>query len=56
MKNKEWEANLSCGHLRHFRHTPLFQIREWVTSSEGRNTCIGFELEYRLHAHAELDR
>ncbi len=30
--------------------------KEWVTSSEGRNIYIGFELECRLHAHAELDR
>ena len=50
-KDKKWVAYLSCGHSRHFRHNPLFQIREWVTSSQGRNTYIGFELECRLNAH-----
>jgi hypothetical protein len=39
----------------HFRHNPPFQIREWVTSPQGRNTYIGFELECRLHDNVALD-
>ena len=42
---KQWVADLSCGHSRHFRHDPPFQLREWVTSPQGRNTYIGFELD-----------
>ena len=50
-ENKEWAVDLSCGHSRHFRHNPPFQIKEWVASPQGRNTHIGFELECRLHVH-----
>jgi hypothetical protein len=53
-KNKEWVTDLSCGYSRHFRHTPSFQIREWATSLQGRNTYIEFELECRLHSHKVL--
>ena len=42
---KQWVADLSCGHSRHFRHDPPFQIREWVTLPQGRSTYIGFELD-----------
>jgi len=42
---EHWIADLSCGHSRHFRHDPPWQKREWVTSPQGRNTYIGFELD-----------
>jgi hypothetical protein len=42
---KDRVADLSCGHLRHFRHNPLFQTREWVTSPQGRDAHIGLELD-----------
>ena len=54
-KNKERVVDLSCVHAMHFRHNPPFQIREWVTSPQGRNTYIGFELECRLHDNVALD-
>ena len=50
---KQWVADLSCGHSRHFRHDPPFQVREWVTSPQGRNTynvdkvcLVGFNERY----------
>lgn len=46
--DKQWVADLACGHSRYFRHKPPFQIREWVTSPQGRNTYIGFELDCKI--------
>ena len=52
---KDWVTDLSCGHSRHFRHNSPFQIREWVTSPQSRDTYVEFELECRLHPHVVLD-
>ena len=54
-KNKEWVADLSCGHTRHLRYNSPFHIREWVTSPQSRNTYIGLELECRLLSYKVLD-
>lgn len=55
-EDKQRVADLSSGHSRHFRHDPPFQIRESVTSSQGRrSTCIGFELGFHMHAYVALD-
>jgi hypothetical protein len=51
---KDWVADLSCGHSRHFRHDPPFQLREWVTSPQGRNTYIGFELDCKTCGSNEI--
>jgi hypothetical protein len=40
-----WVADLACGHSRHFRHDPPWQVREWVLTEEGREHFIGSELE-----------
>jgi hypothetical protein len=40
-----WVADLDCGHTQHVRHEPPWQVREWVTTSEGRARRIGAELE-----------
>jgi cytochrome c-type biogenesis protein CcmH/NrfF len=40
-----WVAELSCGHGQHVRHDPPWQVREWVTTPEGRATRLGLELE-----------
>ncbi len=40
-----WVAELACGHFQHVRHNPPWMVRDWVTSSEGRNSMLGFELK-----------
>ncbi|HKD07934.1 MAG TPA: DUF3565 domain-containing protein [Bryobacteraceae bacterium] len=37
----DWVADLECGHTRHVRHQPPWQVREWVTTEEGRAARIG---------------
>jgi hypothetical protein len=39
-----WVAELECGHTRHVRHDPPWQVREWVLSEGGRRGFIGTEL------------
>ncbi len=36
-----WVAELACGHSQHVRHDPPWQLREWVTTAEGRAGWIG---------------
>jgi len=43
----DWVAELTCNHSQHVRHQPPFQVREWVTSEQGRRQQIGAELECR---------
>ena len=40
-----WVADLSCGHSSHFRHNPPWQVREWVTTPEGRDGFLDTELD-----------
>jgi hypothetical protein len=40
-----WVAELGCGHGQHVRHDPPWQVREWVTTPEGRASRLGVELE-----------
>lgn len=40
-----WVARLACGHFQHVRHQPPFINRPWVTTAEGRDSMLGFELE-----------
>lgn len=37
----DWIALLECGHSQHVRHDPPWQIREWVTTEEGRKGRLG---------------
>ena len=37
-------AILECGHRQHVRHDPPITTREWVLTSEGRDSKIGLEL------------
>ncbi|HEX7918799.1 MAG TPA: DUF3565 domain-containing protein [Gemmatimonadales bacterium] len=46
----DWVAELTCGHARHVRHDPPWQVREWVTSAEGRRSRIGTTLSCRVCA------
>ncbi len=41
----DWVADLECGHTRHVRHKPPWQVREWVTTEEGRAARLGQTLE-----------
>ena len=43
-----WVAELECGHAQHVRHDPPWQVRVWVTTSEGRAEHLGTELECLL--------
>ena len=40
-----WRAILACSHRQHVRHDPPLTSREWVLSSEGRNSHLGFVLD-----------
>ncbi|HKH82501.1 MAG TPA: DUF3565 domain-containing protein [Gemmatimonadales bacterium] len=41
-------AELECGHTQHLRHDPPWQVRPWVTTSEGRTRHLGTPLTCRL--------
>ena len=40
-----WVAELACGHNQHVRHEPPWMRREWVTTEQGRESMLGFELQ-----------
>jgi len=40
-----WVAQLACGHNQHVRHDPPMVHREWVLSSAGRDSMLGFQLQ-----------
>lgn len=40
-----WVAELSCSHNQHVRHDPPWQLRPWVTTTEGREEKLGMELD-----------
>ncbi|HLW70935.1 MAG TPA: DUF3565 domain-containing protein [Candidatus Binataceae bacterium] len=42
---RDWVADLDCGHTQHVRHAPPFQLRPWVVTEEGRNSRLGMELD-----------
>jgi hypothetical protein len=42
-----WVAELECGHGQHVRHDPPWQVREWVTTEEGRQRFLGTSLDCR---------
>ncbi|HET7622753.1 MAG TPA: DUF3565 domain-containing protein [Gemmatimonadaceae bacterium] len=44
-EEEHWVADLECGHTQHVRHDPPWQVREWVTTPEGRANRVGTELE-----------
>ena len=39
-----WVAELACRHNQHVRHSPPLVSRPWVTSEEGRESMLGYEL------------
>ncbi|QNI36318.1 DUF3565 domain-containing protein [Edaphobacter albus] len=40
-----WVTDLECGHGQHVRHDPPWQVREWVTTEEGRASRLGMKLD-----------
>ena len=50
----DWVAELECGHNQHVRHTPPFQVREWVVDDAARRARIGAPLDCPLCDRAEL--
>ncbi len=42
-----WVADLACGHSRHVRHDPPWQIRPWTQTEEGRAAKLGQILDCR---------
>jgi hypothetical protein len=44
---KQWVADLVCGHTQHVRHNPPWQSRPWVITEEGRAGKVGSTLECR---------
>lgn len=43
-EEKDWRAELECGHLQHVRHKPPLISREWVLTEAGRAEKLGAEL------------
>jgi hypothetical protein len=48
----DWVAELACGHQRHVRHKPPFQVRPWVLDPKERQERLGTLLECGLCARA----
>jgi hypothetical protein len=48
----DWVAELACGHRRHVRHRPPFEIRPWVLDAEGRQQRLGTLIECGLCAQS----
>jgi len=42
---RQWVAELECGHTQHVRHEPPWQVRPWVLTPEGRAAMIGSSLD-----------
>ena len=51
----DWVALLDCGHTRHFRHNPPWQLRPWALTESGRNAFLGFELDCKECASAAAE-
>jgi hypothetical protein len=41
----DWVAELACGHQRHVRHRPPFELRAWVLDAEGRRERLDSPLD-----------
>jgi len=38
---RQWVAELECGHNQHVRHNPPWTNRPWVLTAEGRAEALG---------------
>jgi len=43
-QENHWVAQLACEHFQHVRHNPPWMNRLWVTTDEGRETMLGYQL------------
>jgi hypothetical protein len=41
----DWVAVLACGHSRHMRHHPPWEVRPWILTPEGRQSHIACEVD-----------
>ena len=41
---RDWIADLECGHTVHMRHDPPWQNRSWVLTEDGRARMLGATL------------
>ena len=46
-EDKDWVAELSCGHTQHLRHRPPFYERPWVLTESGRASKLGHAIDCR---------
>ena len=44
----DWVAELACGHQRHVRHHPPWEVHPWILDEQERLARIGMPLECRL--------
>jgi hypothetical protein len=42
--NRDWVAELDCGHQKHVRNDPPYTEHHWVTTAQGRLDHMGQEL------------
>jgi len=53
---QHWVAKLICGHNQHVRHNPPWTVRLWVTTKQGRDEMLGYELScVKCGEHAPRD-
>jgi hypothetical protein len=43
-ENRDWVADLECGHQKHVRNDPPYTEHHWVTTAQGRLDHMGQEL------------
>jgi hypothetical protein len=46
-EERQWVAELECGHTQHVRHNPPWINRPWVMTPEGRQQALGALLNCR---------
>jgi hypothetical protein len=45
---RDWVAELECGHGQHVRHNPPWEVRPWVLTEATRSSRLGSTLNCRL--------
>jgi hypothetical protein len=43
-ENRDWVAELDCGHKKHVRNDPPYTGNHWVTTAQGRQEHMGQEV------------
>ncbi len=51
-----WVAILGCGHTRHLRHNPPWELRPWVLTEQGRAIFLGTELSCSKCEPSTIDK